>query len=99
MVGSGIDTPITFQYKKSDKFPEGKTKEIFTDGDGTVPLLSQNFCKQWSKSQSQKFEYQEFPNVNHFKLVQSSAVLSYLKSVVSDQPIITNSASFRVPNR
>lgn len=86
---------MTFEYKKSDKFPEGKTKEAFIDGDATVPTFSQSFCKTWEKKQKQKVEYMEFPKVKHLQLVQSPEVLAYIQAVATGEaaPIRLNSFS------
>ena len=84
--GVSVDTPQNFHYSRS--FPEGANDdpEVTTgDGDGTVNLKSSEVCLRWANNNGgHSFESMTFYGIDHFKIVNSEAVLREIASIVGE---------------
>lgn len=77
--GSGVKTPERFVFDSEIRagFNEAATQTFYSDGDGTVNLLSLKFIETWPDAGS--VAVRDFPDVGHLGIVQSPQVLQALE--------------------
>ena len=80
--GVGVDTPMSFHYKKS--FPEGARDDpevTMVDGDGNVNTPSSEVCLRWAGS-GYPFNSKTFNGVDHRDMFRNEDVLREIGKIV-----------------
>ncbi|XP_065177785.1 phospholipase A2 group XV-like [Sycon ciliatum] len=73
---TNVDTAWGYKYSALDR--SGPEKDIIGDGDGTVPLPSLEFCRNWVGKQPQPVVLKTFPNVNHVGAIMDADIFKYI---------------------
>lgn len=68
---------------QAEKWYDYQPRIINGDGDGTVNMRSLHGCRQLADRQKQRVYCQEFPGEDHFSIISSDELKSYLSSVLS----------------
>ncbi|XP_065177783.1 phospholipase A2 group XV-like [Sycon ciliatum] len=75
--GTNVDTAWGYKYSALDR--SAPEKKIIGDGDGTVPLPSLEYCKNWVGKQPQPVVLKTFPNVNHVAAIMDKGIFQYIQ--------------------
>ncbi|XP_012266700.1 phospholipase A2 group XV-like [Athalia rosae] len=77
--GSAVGTVEKLSYGKLEDYP----KLVLGDGDGTVNARSLKGCLYWQSDHHPKIYHQEFPGVDHMRILKSDDILNYISNVLS----------------
>lgn len=80
LYGTGVPTPLSFQY--GDKFPDVEPTVVTGDGDGTVNLQSSLQCKRWVGSQKEPVTLKELQGNEHVDMLTNFTTVAYIKTVL-----------------
>jgi len=80
MYGVNVSTRESFTY--GNGFGANPTNTTFSDGDGTINLLTSQVCLKWRNEQSEPFSNTTYPGVNHFQMVADTTVLEAVAEIV-----------------
>ena len=78
LYGINVPTGEKFIYQSDKDFPDSQPIAVLGNGDGTVNYRSMVGFKKWIGEQSQLVKYQEIDGVDHTKILNHPAVLSYI---------------------
>ena len=74
--GSGVDTPVTYQYTTKN-FPDGPPVKVMGDGDGTVPSNSLKGCTRWK--QEKPLIVKDFDSCEHNGILRDQKFIDFVK--------------------
>lgn len=82
--GHKISTIEHLEYGKNE-FPNGRPKITYSDGDGTVNLVSLQACQKWKNQQKAPIYYKNFDDIDHMTILSDQSVMDFISEAIVKQ--------------